>query len=301
MTQLRLIRPYSVTTAGLTSNIPETGSEYAANATYALGTMVVNVGGANPTFRQYESLVSGNVGNPLTDETKWLDSGATNRWAMFDDVVGTITTGASGIDVSVLVNGRVDGLALFNLTATSVQVTMTASGATVYDQTFDLLSDTFITDWFAYFSEDIAYNTSLVLTELPLYANPTIRVRINNTLGDAKCGLMKVGQGRDIGGTQYGAGAGINDYSKKETDPNFGTTSLTERDFAKRSQFELITDSNQVDAIYNILADLRATPVVWIGTKDYQMTWGFGWAKTWNASLVFLNKSKISLEMEGLI
>lgn len=296
---LRLIRPIAITDAILTSNIAETGSEYASNATYAAGDVVIAT--ADDGFKHsYESLVDANVGNALTDETRWLDLGPTNRWAMFDDVVGTTTTGAAGIDVSIAVSGRVDGLALFNLDATSVQVTMTTSAGTVYNETFDLLSDTFITDWFAYFSEEVTYSTELVLTELPLYGDPVVRVQIANTLDVSSCGLFKLGFGRDIGAPLYGASSGIADFSRKETD-EFGNTRLIERSYAKRSRFEIVTDSNQVDAIYDLLASFRATPVVWVGAEDFRMTWGFGWPKSWDASLVFVNKSKISLEMEGLI
>ena len=63
--------------------------------------------GACPTHRVYESLVAGNTGNALTTRSKWLDLLVQpTATAMFDTVNGTATTGASGIDVTVAVDGR---------------------------------------------------------------------------------------------------------------------------------------------------------------------------------------------------
>ena len=83
---MRMIRPYSVTAANLTSNVAITGTEYSSTGTYALGATVINTTGASPTYHQYESLVADNRGNALDDASKWLDLGAINRFRMFDSV-----------------------------------------------------------------------------------------------------------------------------------------------------------------------------------------------------------------------
>lgn len=299
---MRLMRPFDVTSDNLTSNIAESGTyaEYSATATYGLGDQVMSTSGAAPTHHVYESLVAGNIGNALTDATKWLDVGPTNRFAMFDTVNGTATTGASGIDVTVAVTGRSDGIALLNLSATQVQVTVTAgSYGTVYDQTYSLLSDSGITSWYEWFSEEIVYKTDLVLTDLPLYTNPSIRVQITSTSGAVSCGTMALGQTRNLGGTIYGAKGGIQDYSRKETD-EFGNYTLVERAYAKRTSYRVVCENTQIDAIFNALADVRATPAVWLGTDDYAMTWAFGWARDWAVEITFPTKSYISIEIEGL-
>jgi hypothetical protein len=61
---------------------------------------------------------------------------------MFDQVNGTVTTGAGGtIDVTIAAATRADGLALLGLDASSVQVTVTLSGVTLYDETYALNAD----------------------------------------------------------------------------------------------------------------------------------------------------------------
>lgn len=297
---MRMIRPYSVTAANLTSNVAITGTEYAAGATYALGDTVINTTGANPTYHEYESLIAGNTGRALDDAAAWLDLGAINRFRMFDQVNGTLTTNATSIDVTIAVTGRADGLALLGLDAETVQVVVTAGAyGTVYNQTYSLIDNDGITSWFDYFSEDVVYSADLVLTDLPLYTNPSIQVIITKPGGTVSCGTMVLGQSIDLGASVYGAQAGIIDYSRKETD-DFGNTSLVERSYAKRSRFKLVAPNPRVDAIFRTLAQYRATPAVWVGIESQSATWAYGWARDWYVEFSMMEQSHISLEVEGL-
>lgn len=295
---MKLLRPFTVTAANLISNIAETGTEYAVSATYALAEVVIETVGTAASHHSYESLVVNNVGNALTDTTKWLDLGPTNKFAMFDTANGTSTTGAS-IDVTVAVTGRADGLALLGLSATSVAVTMTAGAyGTVYSQTFSLQSDSAVDSWYDYFSEEIVYKTDLVLIDLPLYTDPQINVIITGNT-TVSCGTMSLGQTRDLGAAVYGARAGIQDYSKKDVDA-FGNYTIVPRAFAKRTSLKLVTDNAQIDELHAMLASYRTTPAVWIGTDDYACTWVFGFYKDFAVEIAQLQKSYITLEIEGL-
>ena len=292
---MKLIRPYTVTSANLTSNVPETVAEYAVSGTYALGFQVRSAA----TNRAYESLVSGNSGNPLTDTSKWLDIGSTNRWAMFDTVNGTTTTAESPINVTVSVTGRADGLALLGITGDSVQIiARNSDGVVIYDQTISLISDSGISSWYDYFSEEIVYITDVVVTDIPLLTNPTLQVIITGA-GTVSVGTMVVGQVRELGGTVYGARAGIQDYSRKETD-EFGNYTLVQRAFAKRSSSKIVCDNSEVDSIFNLLAEYRATPTIWIGSDAFRHTWLFGWARDWSIEIVIADLSYLTLEIEGL-
>lgn len=482
---MKLVRPFTIAPGNLTSNIAQDDApEYSASATYAVGDVVMSTTGAAPTYRKYESLAAGNVGNALDDASKWLDLGPVNRWAMFDTKNGTATTSASNIAVSVAIDGRADGLALFGLDAERVYAQLTYTGnqhanfltysetfnnvawakvsvsltgselapdgttngiylnegtalashslrqsisltpdatytfsiyakagscsviqlvldhvsgandwanfdlingtitagplsatiedagngwyrcsvtgvcgtaaatnlfvftcdsatatrvptysgtgrevalwgaqieqsafATSYIQTtsaavtttthtpwrslVNLQSDSGVTSWYDYFTEEIAYKTEAVLTGLPLYANPTISVTISAADGVVSCGTMVVGQSRELGGAVYGAKGGIQDYSRKETD-DFGNYTLVERSYAKRNTFRVVCENNAVDAIFNLLAEVRATPVVWLGTDDYALTWSYGWARDWAVEIAYPTKSFLTIEIEGL-
>ena len=328
---MKLLRPFTITPGNLTSNIPQTDApEYSAAATYAVGDLVMSTTGTAPTYRKYESLAAGNVGNALDDASKWLDLGPINRWAMFDTKNGTATVGSGNIEVAIQIDGRADGLALFGLDATSVRVQVAVDPAlapvpdlgatlamdfttstplltvttpdlltTVYDRTFNLQSDSGITSWYSYFTEDIAYDTELVLTDLPLYASPLITVTIAKGGASTSCGTFVLGQTVELGGTVYGAKGGIQDYSRKETD-DFGNYTLVQRAFAKRNTYRVVCENNSVDAIFNLLAEVRAVPVIWLGTDDYAFTWAFGWARDWAVEIAYPTKSFLTIEIEGL-
>ncbi len=324
---MKLIRPLAITDANMVSNVPEGGTfpEYSATQTYGVGEVVISSSGTAPTHRKYESLVDSNTGNALDDPTKWLDLGPTNRWAMFDTKNGTATTGidasdfvslsidfSSGgtavfvyddyslIDATITVDGRADGVALLGLEATAARITVNAGAyGTVYDQTYSLQSDSGINNWYAYFNEPIVYQADLVVTDLPAYSNPDIRVRIYNSNADAVCGTFVVGQTRELGGTTYGAKGGIQDYSRKETD-DFGNYTLVERAFAKRLNARVVCVNEQVDSIFSLLAELRATPVIWLGTETYAFTWLFGWVRDWATEITYPTHSHLTIEIEGL-
>lgn len=290
-----IIRPITVTDAILTSNVAEDdGPTYSAAATYALGQTVIE------DHLAYESLIASNTGNPLTDAAKWLALGATNRWRMFDQSIGSLTEKSGAMDVTVAVGGRVDGLALFGLAAEQVQVVITSADlGEIYNQTHSLRSDSGIDSWYEYFSEEVFYFTEMGLTDLPLTSNVDVRVVISSATGSVAVGTMVVGQSRSLGATVYGARCGIIDYSRKTTDA-FGNTSLVERTFAKRVSFKVSVESGAADAVYTLLAQYRATPVVWVGADDYSMTLIYGWARDWSVELTFPSHSYLTIEIEGL-
>jgi hypothetical protein len=119
---------------------------------------------------------------------------------------------------------------------------------------------------------------NLIVTDLPNVADPTIQIIIDNETGSTEVGTVVVGQTRDLGLTVYGARTGIQDYSRKVTD-EFGNFTIVERAFAKRGNFDVVVANAKIDALADLLASYRATPVVWIGTDDYSSTWIYGFYK----------------------
>lgn len=118
---LRLLRPASIDDAVLTSsNVPENDyPAWSASATYALGARVI----LSATHRIYESAANGNVGNdPTGSAGQWIDIGPTNRWAMFDEALGSQTERAGSIVVSLDPVDPIDAVALLDVTAVSVRV-----------------------------------------------------------------------------------------------------------------------------------------------------------------------------------
>ena len=229
---MKLIRPTTLTDAMLTSSTaPENDHPvWASGTAYAVGARVI----LTATHRRYEALVASTGVNPASDPTKWLDLGPTNRWAMFDDRVGTATTRAGSLQV-VLTPGATDGVALIDTDAESATVSLTVSGTQLYSKTQSFnVGGTAIDNWFSWFFEPVGRKSSLLFLDVPVYEAGIITVTMtrDNPADLVSCGALLFGRQFTIGETEHGADIGIIDYSRKETD-QFGVTSVVERAFAR--------------------------------------------------------------------
>lgn len=296
---MKLIRPMAITDAVMVgSSVPENDHPpWMAGVSYPLGDKVM----LTSTHKRYESLTAGNVNrNPAADPAAWLELGATNRWRLFDASVGSQTTGAGSIEVTLQAVGRVDAIAALNVNAQSVRVVMTdAIDGVVYDRTFGMVSASGITNMHAWYFEPIVRKRDLVVLNLPPYANATLSLTFAEAGGSAACGVLVLGQAKDIGGTRWGASVGITDYSKKERNP-FGDYIVVERAFAKRGRFNLQLASSQVDDVQNLLAQYRATPIVYVGAEQYGATVMYGFYKDFDIVIPSAVFSECSIEIEGL-
>ncbi len=262
--------------------------------------LTASVLGFDSLERLYESAQSGNTGHALTDPAWWIDAGPSNRWAMFDTVNGTSTSGPTGLDVQVQPLGRVDSVALLNLSAATARVKATDSVAgLIYDQTFSLVADAGVQDWYAYFYEPIVRSDTLVISDIPLFSGPLVEVILSAGGGPVSVGTMIAGQSKTLGSTALGASVGIMDYSRKEAD-DFGNYVLIERAFSRKGSFSVMLDAGDVDEVDRLLQGYRATPIVWIGADAYSATVIFGFYRDFNIEISYPTVSFCSLEIEGL-
>lgn len=298
---MKIIRPLTIDDAALvSSSIPETDyAAYSAATTYALGARVIVV--STNSHHIYESLQAGNINHtPASSPTWWLDLGNTNRWRMFDGSVTSQSTKADSIDVSITPTGRVNSLALLNISAATVQVKMTdAIDGLVYDRTFSLVSSAGIVDWYSYFFEPIVRLEDFLILDMPTYYSPTIQIILSGTGETVGIGAALVGQSLNLGGTQYGANVGIQDYSVKTRDA-YGNYTILERAYNKLGDFSVLVESRRVDQLEKLLAQYRATPVVYIGSELYASTMIYGFYKSFQTSIKYARESLCTLEIEGL-
>lgn len=274
-----------------------TYGEWASGTTYALGDRVIIAA----THKQYESLQAANTNKaPATNPTWWLDLGATNAWKMFDESPTSQTVNKSSIACTFATSGRIDTVALLNLSGSSATVKMTdATDGVVFNQTYSLVSDSGITDWYAYFFEPIVRQTDLLVTGMPPYANSTIDVTVAEAAQDVEIGVCVLGLSRDIGSTQYGATVGIQDYSVKQTD-DFGNYTVLERAYANRANFTVWMERGITSEVKNLLAQYRATPIVYVGSDSETSTIVYGFYKDFAVELSTPSYSVCTIEVEGL-
>jgi len=295
---MRIIKPVAVTPAILTSsNVPETDyAAWSAATAYAVGDKAMY------NHRNYEALVAHTGANPETDTSdppKWLDLGATNRWRIFDDRVGSLTEQTGSIAVELQPGAVINSVALFNLLGRSAMVTLTDPvDGIVYQRTVSLV-DAGVSDWYEWFFAPIGRQTDFVLLDLPAYGTATLSVTIDNASDTAAVGHLVMGRQAELGVAVYGSGVGITDYSRKETD-TFGNSVVVERSFSKRAEFDVVVDTPQIGRVQRLLASLRAQPVVWIGAEGYESTFLFGYYRDFQISISGPSVSDASITIEGL-
>lgn len=298
---MKVLAPLAITDALLTSStLAET--EHAAwnsGTTYAAEDRVIYA------HKVYESLQASNT-NKTPGATAsalwWIEVGPSNRWAMFDGSVSTASADTTDIEVVITPGAVVDAVAIIAGIGSTVRVQMHDGATSVYDQT-QSLDSTPIEDWESYFFADQVLAGELLFSGLPRYFSGVITVTIEATSSAiASVGALLLGRLHSIGDTAPNASAGITDYSRKETD-TFGTTSLLQRSFAKRSQQRIVMDTDDLRRVQALLSGLRATPAAWIGDDDtarFAPLAIFGWFRSFSIDIPGPVTSYCTLEIEGL-
>jgi len=268
--------------------MPSWLGEYNAGTPYTINSIIM----VAANHKLWISLQNGNQGRtPGGDgnDTWWLDYGSTERWCVFDGKIGSQATRADSITYEID-PGPIDSMAILNLEAASVTVTMTDVGgagpAVVWSET--TLSDgLFVTD--------------IVKTDFPsTYLTPHLVIEITYTGETAKVGEIVVGLKEDIGTMQYAPAVSIIDYSIKQVD-DFGNYTVLERAYSKRLSCQTTIENTALDATYNILAAHRAVAAVWVGSESYASMIVYGFYKDFSIEIPMKKISICTLEIEGLV
>lgn len=295
---VKVVLPITIDATKLTvTNVSGTaeGTAWVAATNYAKGARVYR----NDLL--YERLVSGtSAATPDSDAVNWLLVGATNTYRMFDNSNTSQTSNADSIQARVAPGGVANTLALFNVDATNIDVSMVDPVAgVVFSKNYKMQAPPKKSSWYSYFTDPITMNRDLVVS-LPSFWNAYVEVSINKPGGIAKCGTMILGKANLVGnGINYGAGVGIIDYSTKEKNV-FGDSSVIERNFAKRANFTIQIENSEVDSLINLLTDLRAKPTLYVGSSRFTSTAIYGFYKEFNVLLSYVQNSICEITLEGL-
>jgi peptidoglycan hydrolase CwlO-like protein len=268
---LQLVQPQDIDDDVLTSTSVDEFDypQWSAMTTYAAGDRVLRL----VSHRIHESAAAGNTGHdPADDDGHWIDVGATNAWAMFDQALGSVTTALSSI-VVVLDVTDVSAVALLDVTGATVRVQ--AAG---YDDTQEVGAG------------------AVTFLDLPDITG-AVTVTVAGT-GDVSVGTLLIGKLVSLGLTESSPTAGITDYSKKETD-DFGDVTIVERAWAKRMAPKALIRTEALDDVANRIAAVRARPCLWIGDAELDSLTVYGFFKDFSIE-VGENVSALSLTIEGL-
>lgn len=253
--------------------------------------------------RIYEVLAEKTADSPPDGVKKspptWLNLGATNRWRMFDDKVGTVTEHPGSIAVHVQPGEVINSVAMLNLRGSSVRIRLIDPiDGIVYERNVPLI-DAGAESWYEYFFSPIPRRADFVLMDLPAYGTATLSALVDAGGEMAAVGHMVIGRQASLGVALYGTGVGIIDYSRKSTD-EFGNTEVLRRDFSKRAEFDVVVDTALVSHVQNVLASIRAQPVIWVGEESIEATILFGYYRDFSISISGPSVSDATITVEGL-
>ena len=298
---MRVIKSVVTTDAILTSsNIPE--DEYPA---WVSGTSYTALDKVIYEHKIYERIVTGaGTTTPDLDQVNWLDSGYTNRYRMFDNIISSVSSRTGGIEFTLTPNQVINGIALLNVNASTVRVVMNDPiEGVVYDRTKELRSSSNVIDYYSYFFAPLINLGDLdtaIFLDLPNKPTATITVYVSSGVGLVEVGEVVYGVQSIVGRTNYGTAIGITSYSRKDTD-EFGKVTVVKRKNSKYADYDIDIDNTNLAFVQRLFQDIDSVPCVFIGNPEMEELIVYGFYKDFKATISFPTVSKCTLRVEGLI
>lgn len=288
----------------LSCSVPEPDAgevAWVSGTSYALAARVYRA----TTHRIYERAVAGSGTTPPEDDpVNWFEVGPTNRWAAFDQKIGTPTHSSTAPLTFSFAPGSIGGLGIFDIVGDQVTVQMLdrPGGVVVYSRII-ALDDVFIGSFYDWFFEADATQTRFdaVLTDLPAHwPDCVLDVSIGGH-SEVAAGAIVFGTVFEIGQTRFGASASIIDWSRKERD-DYGKWTVVEGEYARRATLSVLVPSQRFDIVYRTLASLRARLAVWVATSSerYAPLTVLGFYKDFSVTADYVTQSLCALEIEGV-
>lgn len=246
-----IIPQIEITTGMVTSNnATNSVADYNAGTTYNTDDQVAYAD------RVWTSLTDSNTGNtPAAGSTYWVDSGATNRAAFYDEKVTSQTTRSTSLTVELELGSLFNSIVLFNLTGGSVTLEMDDElSVTQYTETKSLV-DSDVIDFWDYCFSDPTYRKVAIFPDVPGFSGWNARITVTGST--AGIGFIVAGRSKYAGITMNGSGPRFKDYSKITIDEDFGDYTRVVRGYAVGANFVVGFDPEATDAFLTFLANNR--------------------------------------------
>lgn len=269
--------------------------EYNAGTSYSIDDIVTD----STSHQLFKSLANANLGNPLTDASKWIAIGPTNRWNAFDSATNSQSIRPDSIIYEFEIADWIDTIGLLNVSAASANVVITDPiEGVIKNEDYSLVNNDAVVDYFEYCFEKIIRKSDLAITGLPNVYNPTITVTLTGE-GDLAIGRLDMGQSYTIGTSQFGAQVSGDDYSKFIESEIDGSITIVQRAFYKRARFDVDVPRLKVDFVYDLLLQYRATPVMVIGSEYYTSMFFYGLIRRRDIVHAEYSYSTLNVEVRG--
>ena len=271
-----------------------------AATSYSAGQVVI----LTSTHRKYTKIgVTGVFATaPNLDANNWADSGATNRWALFDLNRNAKTVTAGPLVIVVAPGKRIDSIGLVGLTANTVRIQVMVGNTSFYDQTITTLLRNTLT-WSQYLLGSFRYAPSVVQFNIPPVSNCTVIITLEGTA--VKCAGLVMGIGIYLGRGQYSATNSALNFSKIDRDA-YGNATLVARRSVPKVDIKTEIAKQYVDQVRDVRTDLNAVVAMWSGlddrtTEDYfESMLIVGIYKEFSISLDYRDQASVTLQVEEI-
>jgi hypothetical protein len=232
----------------------------------------------------------------------WLVVGPDNRMAVFDGEINSRTY------TNPLPNLRSNRLGLFvslGVASNAILITDLNAISTMHVQVTDgLYGPVLFQQTYTPEAGQQLLRSQYLVTGVSFPASAILRIGVRGPTFQSQVGigLIAWGQTETLGCTQFGLRAGIKDYSRKEPD-EFGQVQFVRRAFSKTVSASVSVETAQANALQDRLANLRATPAVWIFSTDPALSVAqvvYGFYRDFYTVFEGVNKTVCALEIEGL-
>jgi hypothetical protein len=304
---MRAFLPYPITDSKLiSSTIAEPDASepaYSAEVTYAEFDQVSVID--TDLHLVYESLVAGNIGNPVTDETKWILKGNTNRWRMFDYNQGNPSVSTSPMTVVLRPGKRIDAIMFDGLKASLLDLTVKngIDGATIF--TLDgYLRSRNVNSFYEYFFAPFTYTKAVANFHIPPVADPVIYLTLSDPSGFVELGRLAIGSSIDIGSIQWNPIVDSDNYSKIEWD-DFGKATLTPVPSIPTNDLKILVKKNRLNAVRQFRDLANAKAIAWSGMDDIEHPYQealilFGVYRNFQIDISNQAEAEINLSLKGI-
>jgi hypothetical protein len=237
-------------------NIGTTYAAYSGGTVYAVGDRVIDA----TAHWVYEAAVAGS-GNALSDSTKWISVGPTNRRAMFTYTHSLGTS--SPVDVTfVLAPGkRINCLQFTDLVGDRIEITGTSAsgGGTVYPTQTVQLKKRRAHGWWEWLYKPFTFQRGAIKFDIPPYRDLVLTITVY-AAGSSGVRIGKFGVGTSVYLGKLLNQPDLEERSATRFDrDDFLELSITPRRQIKAPKLQLQGDGDQLDNLEDFRAALNSS------------------------------------------
>jgi hypothetical protein len=231
-------------------------------------------------------------------------SGATNKFAMFDNLRDTLTVAQKTLTVVLAPGKRIDSLVLLKMYGiTSVTVNMSVGTNSIYSKVIEL-PERSVSSWLSWLYGEVRYRKTAALFDLPFSAIAVTTLTLTGP-DEISIGACIVGRSQFIGRVQYGAVSDASNYSTITRRFDGSVNILTQRRNAPKTINTLWIPKALVGDVFDLRENNGGTPLLWAGidqTEDdyFRPLLILGFFTSFEINLEYHNDVKVSLTIEEI-